>query len=449
MNFLTVSASTIETLAPAATAAVAEMVREAAKEGKAVFPRGGGTHWHYGVMPIEPGVVLSLEKMNRLVDHAAEDMTVTVEASMTFAELSKILASKNQRLPIDVREPEKATLGGLVAVNPVGPRQFGYGTIRDYLLGFTAVDGEGTIFHGGGRVVKNAAGYNMNRLMAGSMGTLCVFTQLTFMVRPLPEKSAIISCDLPDLKTAEKLLASLNKSQVRPVAIELLMTAGTSPFAPRKYAAFAERKATLLSVSFEGTTAEVDWMLDTLRAEWCTEGIETRTMVGDSSDAGASGNCVSTPERGNEGGDFVDIEADVQIAVRPSQVVELVAALQEKYTDCSIQSHAASGIVLMESGWGRAEGKSYYRQLRALAESFGGRMTVLRYPEDVELSRRDIWGPPGEGFSVMQSLKDRFDPRNILNPGRFIFEYNINLCFNEKKLISTRRHGDHGEENEV
>ena len=166
--------------------------------------------------------MLSLEKMNRLVDHAADDMTVTVEAGMTFAELSKILAAKNQRLPIDVREPEKATLGGLVAVNQAGPRQFGYGTISDYLLGFTAVDGEGTIFHGGGRVVKNAAGYNMNRLMAGSLGTLGILTQLTFMVRPLPELSAIAACELPDLETAEKLLADLNKSQVRPVAIEFV-----------------------------------------------------------------------------------------------------------------------------------------------------------------------------------------------------------------------------------
>jgi glycolate oxidase FAD binding subunit len=112
----------------------------------------------------------------------------------------------------------------------------------------------------------------------------------------------------------------------------------------------------------------------------------------------------------------------VRIAVRPSQVVELIAALREKYLDSNIQSHAGSGIVLMESSWGRAEGPSYYRQIRSLVESFDGKMTVLAYPEDIELSHHDIWGPPGEGFAVMQSLKDRFDPHNILNPGLFIFE---------------------------
>ncbi len=346
-------------------------------------------------MPSLPGVVLSLEKMNRLVDHAAEDMTVTVEAGMTFAELAKILAAKNQRLPIDVREPEKATLGGLVAVNQAGPRQFGYGTIRDYLLGFTAVDGEGTIFHGGGRVVKNAAGYNINRLMAGSLGTLGIVTQLTFMVRPLPEKTAVVVCDVPKLNNAEKLLAELNTSQVRPVAIDLVHRNLNRP--------------PCLILVFEGTAAEVRWMLDSLQSEWDTAKGLSLKIVGEE--------IVLT---GIEG--LGDSHSDVRISVRPSQIVELMIALRERYPDSYLQSHAGSGIVLMESSWGRAEGPSYYRQVRELADTFRGKTTVLNYPEGTELSQDDIWGPPGEGVSVMQAIKERFDPQNILNPGRFIFE---------------------------
>jgi glycolate oxidase FAD binding subunit len=474
-----------KSLAPADTAAVAEAVREAAKEGRAVYPRGGGTSWDYGARPwcataglsssavderstfncsipplqhsetalldkpaVAPGVVFSLEKLNRLVDHAAEDMTVTVEAGMTFAELAKILAAKNQRLPIDVPQPEKATLGGLVAVNQAGPRQFGYGTIKDYLLGFTAVDGAGTIFHGGGRVVKNAAGYNMTRLMAGSLGTLGILTQLTFMVRPLPELSAIVACDLPDLETAEKLLADLNRSQVRPVAVELLSRVRACTHHSGSYAEFvrASTHPTTLIVGFEGTAAEVRWMLDTLQAEWnAVGGLSLKTVTDEAAEklwhwlAGFS--------------------ADARITVWPSQVVELIAALREKFPGCTVQSHAMSGIVLVKGGRGKAEGGDfyqsgatagssssavihqsdpalldkpavaptdndieYYRQLRATAEAFGGKMTVLRYPDHAELSREDVWGPPPEGFSVMRSLKERFDPHNILNRGRFIFE---------------------------
>jgi glycolate oxidase FAD binding subunit len=387
-----------ETLAPADAAAVAEIVYKAAKEGQSIYPRGGGTHWNYGATPSRPGITLSLENMNRLVDHTADDMTVTVEAGMTFAELAKILATKNQRLPIDVREPEKATLGGLVAVNQAGPRQFGYGTIRDYLLGFTAVDGEGTIFHGGARVVKNAAGYNMNRLMAGSLGTLGILTQLTLMVRPLPELSAIASCELSDLETVEMLLASINKSQVRPVAVELLVDGSRA----------STRPATLF-IGLEGTAAEVHWMLDVLQAEWQTAGVPSPKTVVDA-DAEKLWQLLA------------DFAADVRIAVRPNQVVELIAALREKYPDCSIQSHAMGGIVLMENGRGKAEGEEYYRQLRSLAESFDGKMTVLSFLENVELSRQDIWGPPANGFAVMHAIKERFDPHNIFNPGRFIFE---------------------------
>ncbi|MCC6127206.1 MAG: FAD-binding oxidoreductase [Pirellulales bacterium] len=367
-----------------------------------------------------PGIVLSLEKLNRLVDHAADDMTVTVEAGMTFAELSKILAAKNQRLPIDVFQPEKATLGGLVAVNQAGPRQFGYGTIKDYLLGFTAVDGAGTIFHGGGRVVKNAAGYNMTRLMAGSLGTLGILTQLTFMVRPLPEMSAVASCELSNPETAEKLLADLNRSQVRPVAVELVQVLGTGPFFGEKTQFVDKLQAenmdlspsaprTSFYVGFEGTAAEVRWMLDTLQAEWNAVGVSSLKTV--------------TEEAAEKIWHILaGFSADARIAVWPSQVVELIAALREKFPDCSIQSHALSGIVLVEGGRGKAEGGDFYRQLRTTAEAFGGKMTVLRYPDKVELLREDVWGPPPDGFSVMRSLKERFDPHNILNRGRYIFE---------------------------
>ena len=118
----------------------------------------------------EEYIRLSLAKLNRVIDYPAADMTITVEAGMTIAELNRQLAAGRQWLPVDVPWPDRATVGGAIAVNAAGPRRYAYGTMRDYLLGFTAVDGTGMTFSGGGRVVKNAAGYNMCRLMAGSLG---------------------------------------------------------------------------------------------------------------------------------------------------------------------------------------------------------------------------------------------------------------------------------------
>ena len=160
-----------KTLTPADQADAAGAVRAAYGEKTAVYPIGGGTRLDYGTWPTDPGVGLSLEKLNRLVDYRPDDLTITVEAGMTMTELSKILAQRRQQLHIDVAMPDRSTVGGVAAVNSSGPRRFAHGTMRDFVLGFSAVDGQGTVFSGGGRVLKNAAGYNMGRLMAGSLGT--------------------------------------------------------------------------------------------------------------------------------------------------------------------------------------------------------------------------------------------------------------------------------------
>ena len=132
---------------------VADLVREAAHAQTPVYPLGGrtGEPWR---TPRRGGRGLSLARLNRLVDYPARDLTVTVEAGMTVAELQRQLAAYGQRLPVDIPQPERATLGGAVAANSSGPRRYGFGTLRDYLLGLRAVDGRGCEFAGGGRVVK-------------------------------------------------------------------------------------------------------------------------------------------------------------------------------------------------------------------------------------------------------------------------------------------------------
>ena len=177
---------------------VATQVRLAYQQGQAVYAVGGGTSLNYGLAPAQQGHALSMNLLCGVCDYQPNDMTITVEAGITLAGLNKCLAEHRQWLPLDPPEASKATLGGIVATNASGPRRFAHGTVGDYLLGFRAVDGRGELFSGGGRVVKNAAGYNLPRLMTGSLGRLGVMTQLTFMVRPLPTHSALVICDIPD-----------------------------------------------------------------------------------------------------------------------------------------------------------------------------------------------------------------------------------------------------------
>ena len=438
-----------KTITPALEAEVADALRTAYAETTAVYPLGGGTALDYGAEPAKPGMGLSLQKLDRLIDYQPEDMTVTVEAGMTLAELSKILIKRRQRLPIDVARPDRATIGGAAAINPFGPRQFACGTLRDYVLGFTAVDGQGLIFSGGGRVLKNNAGYNLGRLMIGSLGTLGIITRLTLLVRPAPEMSALAACDLPDLQTAEKLLAKLIESPISPAAVELALGPGRQDnpvLVPMPKTAAAR-----LIVGLEGPRACVQWMLDALRNMWQAAGV-------------ASPMTVTNAWAKSLWDWLADFPAQVQIAVSPGAVTNMIAALLSLDPVCTIQAHAGNGVLRatfsqnnsphpdpLPKGEGtfaidrhadplptptkgqsgdetddsapRATFALFLRtRLRPLVERCGGKLTVLKNPQDNYLTCRDIWGPKGDGFAVMQSLKDRFDPAGILNPGRFIFE---------------------------
>jgi len=409
-----------ETIEPAEQAAVAAAVQNAGERQMAVYPLGGGTRLDYGAKPTRPGIGLSLAKLSRVVDYPAADLTITVETGTTIADLTKLLASQGQRLPIDIPQPDRATVGGAVAVNAAGSRRYAYGSMRDYLLGFTAVDGNGHLFSGGGRVVKNAAGYNMCRLMTGSLGTLGVLTQATLMVRPLAEASALLVGDVSDFEMAEKLLAATVRSPTRPVAVDFV--AGRLPANDQALGAVPEGHIGRLCVGFEGTAAEVAWMVEKLRDQWIATGSTAPVLV-----SAASAEPMWRW--------LADFPADVQMSVLPSAVVASVAEIVRIDPACAIHAHAGDGVIRVSlplpSGEGRGEGGASaapvsfsaqpISQLRAVAVAAGGKLVVLRHSDGVALTAADVWGPPGPETRLMQAIKERFDPNNILNPGRFSY----------------------------
>jgi glycolate oxidase subunit GlcD len=395
-----------ETVQPADQQGIVEAVRRAADAATPVYPVGGATALDYGATPDRPGLRLSTAAVNRLIDYAPDDMTVTVEAGMTIAELARLLAQRCQRLPIDAAESDRATIGGLVATNPQGPRRHALGSVRDYVLGLRAVDGRGTAFSAGGRVVKNAAGYNLCRLMVGSLGTLGVVTQATLMVRPMPETTAWAVCDVADLASAEELLAALGASPVSPVAVELL--AGEprndgSPLDPMPDGAAAR-----LVVGFEGAEREVVWMLGRLADDWRPLGVgELRIARGAEAEAVGSW--------------LVGLPAHWMVLTRPSRVVETVARLLETEPGCAVQCHAAGGAVRVALGENVAAaefGPLVRERWRPMVEALGARLVVLSAPAGAGLSPGDVWGPPGPAAGLVRALRERFDPHGILNPGR-------------------------------
>jgi len=364
----------IETLMPTDANAVAEMVRNAAGRKIAVYPLGGGTASDGQYQPSRSGVEISLANLTRVIDYPADDLTITVEAGITVAELGRLLAAKQQWLPVDVPHPEQSTVGGVMAINAAGPRRFAYGAMRDYVLGFTAVDGRGALFSGGGRVVKNAAGYNMCRLMTGSLGTLGIITQVTLMVRPACEASVFLVCDVSTFDAAERLLSEMVHLPIRPAAVELL--AGQLPSNEPMLGPMLEGHVGRLYVGFEGLKDEVDWMVEHLRVAWIASGATEPILV-------------PTARAESLWRWLTQVPAGAKFNVLPSGTVEKVVELLKIDPACSIQAHAGDGVIHT-----------------TLAN------TVGRAADGDDSMNADA------AHRVMRALKDRFDPGNILNPGR-------------------------------
>ncbi|HEV3383831.1 MAG TPA: FAD-binding oxidoreductase, partial [Gemmata sp.] len=206
---------------PATVAELGEFVKRARASSQGVYPVGGRTTLDVGMPPLKAGIAIDTTALNRVIDYPARDMTITVQAGISIAKIQAELAKEGQWLPVDVPEPEKATLGGAIALNQSGPHRYGYGTLRDYVIGISFVTDDGVEVKAGGRVVKNVAGYDLMKLQIGALGTLGIITQATLKVKPRPEASAgiVFGCAT---ELIDDVLDRLHASKSRPVVVELL-----------------------------------------------------------------------------------------------------------------------------------------------------------------------------------------------------------------------------------
>ena len=169
-------------LSPGTEKELAAVFACASEAGVGVTPRGGGTKLEWGNPPPRAGIILSTQRLNRVLEHAWADLTVVVEAGCTMQALQDALAQHGQRLAIDVLWPERATVGGVLSTNDSGVLRLRYGALRDLIIGVTLALPDGTLASSGGKVVKNVAGYDLPKLSTGALGTLGVITRAIFGV---------------------------------------------------------------------------------------------------------------------------------------------------------------------------------------------------------------------------------------------------------------------------
>lgn len=407
---------------PKSVAEVCEAVRQQAELGEAIYPQGGKTALDHGRPPGRPGAAIDLSGLNRVVDYPHADMTITVEPGITVSELRPILAENRQRLLIDVPQPDRATIGGAQATAAGGSRRFGLGRARDQIVGVSFVTSEGIEVKGGGRVVKNVAGYDFPKLLTGSMGTLGVITQMTLRVRPIADASGLLWIPVPNAEALEGWLAGLNSSTTRPVAVDAL-----SPSAAREIGSGLGLEAngsTVLVIGFEDNADSVAWQIDQFGREIGGRDFEVLR------DAQTEPLWSALTEfQAGESGPFSCVAN-----LRPSRVVAYLEGLDSERW--SAQAHAGNGVIHMRAigEWTEDEAVEATDALRALAVRDGGNLIVDRCPT-LWKNRLRVWGEPRGDWVLAAGIKRALDPKGLMNPGRFVVDL-------QPKIEAVRRRGE-------
>jgi glycolate oxidase FAD binding subunit len=398
MPFIEIDGLTCPLESPPNIEEYAKRVRELVAGGQAIYPIGGGTDLDYGTPPSKPGVALSLEKLNHVVDYPIRDLTITVEAGVTVAEVQKLLAQNNQRLPVDVPHPDQATFGGANSSNTFGPRRLSSGTFRDHVIGITVVNDDGELCSAGGRVVKNVAGYDLAKLYTGALGSLGIIVQLTLKLQPIPPASAWVVASLPMDRLAT-VLDRIHDSATRPAAVDVL-----NANAVRASGNSALPTGDLvLAVLYEDNAEAVDWQINQIGAELDM----AVTRIGDA--AAFERFLIDSPAV--EACDF-----SILATVRRSAVSEMIRPLD--MDGIRLHGHAMSGVIRLGMVAPEIDRATQIHRLALeMAARAGGNAVIRRCPTNWK-TLLGVWGHPPKSLSLMRQVKQQFDPRDLLNPGR-------------------------------
>ena len=377
-----------------------------------LHPVGGRTALNFGYPPAQPAKTVSTSRLSQVIDYPARDMTITVQTGLRMEQLAETLRAERQQLPIDVPQASRATVGGVIAGNVSGPRRFGYGTLRDYVIGISAVDGQGRLFSAGGRVVKNVAGYDLCKLLIGSLGTLAIITQVTLKLRPLPETSALLWTTFDSFAEIDAVLNRLLTSDTRPVLLEALSTDAAGQLANESRQPLPTGRPVLL-VGVEGSQREVEWQIGRLQREIASYGADAMEVM--HADIAASLMPALT-----EFSISPDAPATFKANLLPSRSMEFAA--EAARCGVSLQAHAGNGIVighLPDDAAAFDKADALLARLRRLAREGGGNLIVLECRPDRK-ERWPLFGVPEPAWPLMRGIKQALDPHNVLNPGCFI-----------------------------
>lgn len=389
---------------PEGPEALGAALRICAENEAAVLSWGGGTVMRLGNIPRQIDVVLCSKRLDKLIEHDDANLTATVQAGMPVAALQSLLGRRNQFLAIDPPIPDKASIGGSIAANSNGPRRLLYGGMRDLVIGMKIALITGEQIKAGGKVVKNVAGYDMCKLLVGSLGTLGVIVEATVRLAPIPESAATVVAAGP-LREMMGLADELSRSPLLPAAVALLnvqvakntATAASNP---------------MLCVWAEGFEEAVNRHLNEIQAMASNLGITTQILR----EASHQNLWAQIRDFAASAGGIIYRMVLPLSGIQSA--LETIDSWSGSATETEIIAHMGTGTVWVSLP-ARKESVEWFSRLTEIARDRKGYTVMAAAPAEFKAGL-DVWGPPPPSLAIMREIKRHFDPKDLLNSGRFL-----------------------------
>ena len=410
-------------LFPTSIDQISEIMKSAKRDGKKLLIAGNNSQHSFGSAIETLDWCISLNRMNKIVEHEAADLIINIEPGVTLPQLQKFLNKGQQFLPLDPMGAQNRTLGGIVATNHSGPLRLLYGTCRDLVLGMKVVLPDATVIRAGGKTVKNVAGYDLSKLFIGSLGTLGVIAEITFKLFPLPARSETLWATYNQFDEIPDLIQSIGASNLVVSRCEYLNRIFIEKYMDNDYGLKGMHH---ILFDVQGNAEMMKTTVEKMHQLALEKGAQNIQLFS-KKDSTKLWNQISSLTLFDKKSES---DHHCQISIPKASFGSVINSIENfsnnnMLLSLAIQAHAGSRIIDVFCGdWNKEQMspdrcRSQIESLRQIVKNQNGNMVIWQAP-DSSREPAMIWGEPGYDFHLMKKIKTSYDQHQIFVAGRFI-----------------------------